>query len=226
MRVLVIAGASGESGRAVARRFSDDGWKVIALGSNAERLEPVQADERVVIDLRDASSTTAVAKAIVERWGRVDGVVHLVGRWSPGHGDATLTNLLDANLVTLRNTSLAFWDALIESGDGRLVMVSSPVVDRPVWREANYAISKAAAETWMRSFSRSWGREAAAAAVIFRVKFLGEGKGGTPVSALADACAALWEKPVVELNGTTVNLATVPDTRERKVSPKPQPTSP
>lgn len=209
-KVVVIAGASGESGQAVARRFSDDGWTVVALGSNAERLEPVRADERTVVDLRDASATTAVAKAIAERWGRVDGVVHLVGAWSPGHGDATLTKLLDANLVTLRNTSLAFWDALVESGDGRFAMVSSPTVDRPVWREANYAISKASAETWMHSFSRSWGREATAAAVIFRVKFLGEGKGGTSVSALADACAALWEKPVPKLNGATIDLEQVP----------------
>jgi 3-oxoacyl-[acyl-carrier protein] reductase len=207
MKVLVIAGASGESGQAVAHRFSADGWKVIALGSNAERLEPVEADERIVVDLRDGSATSEVAKAIVERWGRVDGVVHLVGGWSPGHGDATLTKLLDANLVTLRNSSLAFWDALVASGDGRFAMVSSSTVDRPVWREANYAISKAAAETWMRSFSRSWARESTAAAVIFRVKFLGEGKGGTPVSALAAACADLWQTPVPELNGTTIDLA-------------------
>ncbi|MEP6478951.1 MAG: SDR family oxidoreductase [Rhodoglobus sp.] len=207
MKVLVISGASGDSGQAVARKFSADGWKVVALGSNAERLETVEADERTVVDLRDAAATSRVAKDIVDRWGRVDGVVHLVGAWSPGHGDATLSKLLDANLVTLRNTSLAFWDALVASGDGRLAMVSSPVVDRAVWREANYAISKAAAETWMRSFSRSWGREAAAAAVIFRVKFLGEGKGGTPVSVLADEFASLWEKSVTELNGTTIDLA-------------------
>ena len=207
MKVLVIAGASSDSGHAVARRFSADGWRVIALGSHAERLETVEADERTVVDLRDASATMSVAKAITERWGRVDGVVHLVGGWSPGHGDATLAKLLDANLATLRNTSLAFWEPLVASGDGRLAMVSSTVVDRPVWREANYAISKAAAETWMRSFSRSWGREATAAAVILRVKSLGDGKGGTPVSDLAAACANLWQTPVAELNGTTIDLA-------------------
>src|SRR4051812_9972472 len=87
LKVLVIAGASSDSGQAVAHRFSADGWTVIALGSNAERLEPVEADERIVVDLRDAAATTAAAKAIVERWGRVDGVIHLVGGWSPGHGD-------------------------------------------------------------------------------------------------------------------------------------------
>lgn len=207
MKVLVIAGASGKSGHAVARTFADNGWKVIALGSNADRLETVQADERTVVDLRDASATAEVAKGIVERSGRVDGVVHLVGAWSPGHGETTLTKLLDANLVTLRNSCLAFWDALVASGNGRLAMVSSPVVDRPVWREANYAISKAAAETWMRSFSRSWGREGTAAAVILRVKFLGEKKGGTPVSDLAIACSNLWDTSVAAINGTTIDLA-------------------
>lgn len=214
MKVIVIAGASGASGQAVARRFSADGWTVVALGSNAERLAPVEAAQRVAVDLRDAASTATVAKDVRQRWGQVDGVVHLVGRWSPGHGDATLTKLLDDNLVTVRNTSLAFWDSLVESGDGRFAMVSSPVVDRPIWREANYAISKAAAETWMRSFSRSWAREGTAAAVVFRVKFLGEGegegkgKGATSVEALADACAALWQSPVADLNGVTIDLST------------------
>ena len=45
-RVLVIAGASGGSGHAVAQPFLGDGWTVVALGSDAERLATVPASDR------------------------------------------------------------------------------------------------------------------------------------------------------------------------------------
>lgn len=205
-RVLVIAGASGESGRAVAARFTADGWTVVALGSNADRLQAVTADDRVVVDLRDAAATATAATEVLARHDRIDGVVHLVGKWSPGHGAATLATLMELNVGTLRNSAMAFWDGLVASGNGRFVMVSSTSVDVPRWRDANYSASKAAAENWMRAYARSWSREATAAAVVLRVTFLGEKRGGTPVADLAGAVARLWDRPVAELNGITVDL--------------------
>lgn len=206
MSVLVVAGSSSASGIAMAQRFTSDGWTVVALGSDAGRLQSVTAADRIEVDLRDAAATAKVADDILARWGRIDGLVHLVGHWSPGHDEDTFAKLIETNVTTLRNSSLAFRDGLLAGGNGRLVMVSSTVVDTPTWRDANYATSKAAAETWMRSYSRSWAREATAAAVILRVKFLGEGRGGTPVSVLADSIAGLWGRPVAELNGRTIDL--------------------
>jgi 3-oxoacyl-[acyl-carrier protein] reductase len=205
-KVVVIAGASSASGLAVAERLSMDGATVVALGSDAGRLEPVRADDRRVVDLRDPSAVELVAGGILSDHGRIDGVVHLVGGWSSGHGEAGWQKLLANNVTTLRNTSLAFRDALLASGDGRFVMISSTVVDEPTWNNANYSTSKAAAEAWTQAFSHNWKDEATAAATILVVRFLGDGAGGTPVTVLAERIAGLWTQSFDELNGSRIIL--------------------
>ena len=205
-KVVVIAGSSSPSGHAVAERLTQDGATVVALGSDAGRLEPVRADDRRVVDLRDFAATGAVAADILTSHGRIDGVVHLVGGWRNGHDDAGWEQLLANNVTTLRNTTRAFRDALLASGDGRFVMISSTAVDKPTWAGANYSTSKAAAEAWLEVFSHNWKDEATAAATILVVKFLGDGKGGTPVTQLADRVARLWDTPFAELNGARILL--------------------
>ncbi len=205
-KVIVIAGASGESGLAVAARLSTDAATVVALGSDATRLEPVTAADRVVVDLRDPDATSRVADGIVARHGRVDGVIHLVGGWSAGHDDAGWEQLLANNVATLRNTTRAFRDALLASGDGRFLMVSSTAVEAPSWSGANYVTTKAAAEMWMRSLARGWAKAGTAAATIFAVGSLGDEEGGTPVSVLADRVAELWSRSVADLNDARIIL--------------------
>jgi NAD(P)-dependent dehydrogenase (short-subunit alcohol dehydrogenase family) len=205
-KVIVIAGSSSEAGLAVAERLSADGATVVALGSNAERLEPVRAADRRIVDLRDADAVAAVAAGILADHGRVDGVVHLVGGWSSGHGETGWQTLLANNVTTLRNTSLAFRDALLASGDGRFVMISSTTVDAPTWGNANYVTTKAAAEAWTRVFSHNWKDEATAAATILVVKSIGDGPGRTPATVLADRIAGLWALPFAELNGARIVL--------------------
>lgn len=205
-KVVVIAGSSSASGQAVAERLTQDGATVVALGSDAGRLEPVRAHDRRVVDLRDLGATQAVAAGILGVHGRVDGVVHLVGGWRSGHDDAGWEQLLANNVSTLRNTTRAFRDALLASGDGRFAMVSSTAVDTPTWRGANYSTSKAAAEAWLEAFSHNWKDEATAAATILVVRFLGDGKGGTPVAELAERVAGLWGRPFGELNGARLIL--------------------
>jgi NAD(P)-dependent dehydrogenase (short-subunit alcohol dehydrogenase family) len=200
-RVIVIAGASSASGRAVAERLTSDGATVVALGSDAGRLDSVAAHDRVVVDLRDPGATTDAADGILARHGRVDGVVHLVGGWRGGRDDDDWNQLLAQNVTTLRNTTRAFREALLASGDGRFVTVSSTAVDTPTWSGANYVTTKAAAEMWMRSLARGWTKAGTAAATILAVASLGDDEGGTPVAVLAVRVAALWDRPAAELNG-------------------------
>ncbi len=198
-RAIVIAGASSASGRAVAERLTGDGATVIALGSDATRLETVTAHDRIVVDLRDPGATTETADGILARHGRVDGVVHLVGGWRGGRDDDDWNELLAQNVTTLRNTTRAFREALLASGDGRFVMVSSTALDAPTWSGANYVATKAAAEMWMRSLARGWTKTGTAAGTVFAVASLGDDD--TPFSVLADHVAALWGRSVAELNG-------------------------
>ncbi len=204
-RIVVVAGASSGSGRAVASTLRSRGATVVALGSSLDRLEPVDADERVEVDLTDPGATFAVASDIRSRFGRVDGVLHLVGGWRGGQSDEDWDWLEPRVLGTVRNTSRAFREALNEGGDGRFAIVSSTAVARPGWSNANYATLKAAAETWTLALARGWAKSGAAAAVVYRVASLGAD--GTPVDRLAGALADLWSAPAAELNGMVVDLS-------------------
>src|SRR5680860_35087 len=159
-RTVLIAGATSAAGLAVAGALAAGGAKVIAVGSNAERLaglrERVADAATYVCDLQNLDAVTALADSVRAEHGPIDGLIHLVGGWRGGGGLAGQTDedwafLHGHVLTTLRNTTRAFNQDLVASPAGRLAIVSSVSVDKPAPGGANYATAKAAAETWTRA---------------------------------------------------------------------------
>jgi 3-oxoacyl-[acyl-carrier protein] reductase len=170
LRVLV-AGASGASGRAVTAALRGAGADVVAVGSNAERLQRAYGDDDGVAtfacDLADRGTVEELAAAL-QAGGGTDGLVHLVGGWRGGKGitgqsDEDWDFLHRSLVTTLRNTTRAFYPQLASSGCGRAVIVSSTAVGSPTAGGANYAAAKAAAESWMQSVADGFDRDRKAA---------------------------------------------------------------
>ncbi|ANP74367.1 SDR family NAD(P)-dependent oxidoreductase [Cryobacterium arcticum] len=211
-RTVLIAGATSAAGVAVAAALAGAGATVLAVGSNAERLERVLAvapDASVyVCDLADPDQVTALAETVHAEHASVDGLVQLVGGWRGGGGlagqtDADWDFLHERIVTTLRNTTRAFNADLLASAAGRLAIVSSVSVDAPTPGGANYASAKAAAETWTRAVGHGFATSGGtAAAVIFAVRAL-EGL----ESRLATEVVALWDSPADALNNTRRILA-------------------
>ena len=157
-RVIAIAGASGNLGPAVVRRLAASG-ALLALGGREQApldelssAVGIEADTASV-DLLDADAAHGWAAGIVERHGRVDGLVHLVGGWRGGTPieEAPLEDwdFLHGLLIrTVQHATQAFAPHLIESGRGRFVIVSSSQAQGPTNTNASYAAAKAAAEAW------------------------------------------------------------------------------
>ncbi len=167
-RVYAIAGAAGGLGPAVARRLAGAGASLALTDVSQERLDTLVTDlglaeDRVdarSVDLLDGDATQAWAGALTERFGRVDGLMHLVGGWKGGDPIATtplddyewLHNLL---VRTVQHATRAFHDALAQSGRGRFVLVSSSQAQAPEATNASYAAAKAAAEAWTLALADS-----------------------------------------------------------------------
>lgn len=169
---IIIAGASSPLGSATAEALTVAGHDVVAIGTNAERLESVEAAEREVCDLTD---DTAV-RALAGRLGPVDGLLHLVGGWRGGGGLEEQTDedwhWLERQLVgTLRNTTRSFAPAIAASDAGRIAIVSTTALDKPTAGNANYVAAKAAAETWLTAVGHAL-RETPAEVRAFRIKAL------------------------------------------------------
>jgi NAD(P)-dependent dehydrogenase (short-subunit alcohol dehydrogenase family) len=178
-RVIAIAGAAGGLGPVVARRLSDEGavlaltdvdpGRLDALASELE-LPEGRADARVV-DLLDEGSARDWSASLRDRFGRVDGLLHLVGGWRGGDPLATTPLddyawLHDLLVRTLQHASRAFFDPLAASEHGRFVLVSSSQAQRPEGTNASYAATKAAAETWTLALADSFADTAATANIV------------------------------------------------------------
>ncbi|TFD70865.1 SDR family NAD(P)-dependent oxidoreductase [Cryobacterium gelidum] len=211
-RTVLIAGATSAAGLAVASSLADAGARVVAVGSNLARLQSVLtvAPEAVLYecDLTSFEAVTALAAQVSLSQGPIDGLIHLVGGWRGGGGLAGQTDedwaFLHAHVVTtLRNTTRAFNADLLASSAGRLAIVSSVSVDRPLAGGANYAAAKSAAETWVRAVGQGFAKAGdTAAAVIFVVRSLG----GLETE-LAIRVTRLWDEAAASVNNSRAVLA-------------------
>jgi NADP-dependent 3-hydroxy acid dehydrogenase YdfG len=215
-RLVHIAGATSASGLAAARAVTGAGARAVAVGRDAEKLarlaDAVPGVRTEVCDLTDAAAVQSLAERVHEAEGRIDGLFHLVGGWRGGGGLAGQTEedyrFLEASFTALRHVTRAFDDDLRASDAGRLAIVSSTAVARPLAGGANYAAVKAASEAWTRAVAHGFAKAARdaeeplrAAAVIFRVKAL-DGLEDT----VADAFVKLWDAEASSINDTVITL--------------------
>ncbi|MEY9966569.1 NAD(P)-dependent dehydrogenase (short-subunit alcohol dehydrogenase family) [Streptacidiphilus sp. MAP12-16] len=178
-RVVAVAGATGQAGRATVRRLAADGATVACAGTDPRRLDALlDATRRAVpgatvvgqvLDLLDPQAAHDWADHIEAEHGSVDGLVHLVGGWrgSKKFTDIDLSDwdfLHDQLVRTLQHTSLGFHDALLRSPAGRFAIVSAAGAAKPTAGNAAYASAKAAAETWTLALADSFRAVSAAAA--------------------------------------------------------------
>ncbi|MFD7443725.1 SDR family NAD(P)-dependent oxidoreductase [Streptomyces sp. NPDC059909] len=239
--VIAVAGAAGPAGRATLLRLAEAGAVVVGADADTERLaEAVDAARYAhggatvtgdTVDLLDPVAAQEWANQTEKEFGRIDGLVHLVGGW---RGSATFaeTNLADWDLLdkllirTVQHTSLAFHEALKRSDRGRFVLVSQSGAARPTEGNAAYAAAKAAAEAWTLaladSFRKAGGEEGPrAAAAILIIKALvhdamraerpnAKFAGFTDVKELAEAIAGVWDRPAPEVNGQRLWLTPEP----------------
>src|SRR4051812_36665247 len=79
-RIVVVCGASAGIGRAVARRFGRDGWRVALVARGRDGLEAARTEiealggEAMVLplDLADVAAVEAAAERVEREWGPID----------------------------------------------------------------------------------------------------------------------------------------------------------
>jgi NAD(P)-dependent dehydrogenase (short-subunit alcohol dehydrogenase family) len=228
-RVVAIAGVGGGLGPLVAGSLAAAGATVAgtdrdqaALDALGEELGvgPERWDGRTA-DLLDEEATRQWCAALVERFGRVDGLVHLVGGWRGGQPlhEAPLADwdlLHDLLIRTVQHTTRAFHDQLAASDRGRFVLVSAKQAQEPGNANAAYAAAKAAAEAWTLALADGFEPGGATANIvvvdaILTPRMREENPGEefptfTPAEHLAEAIAFLCSDAAAEMNGQRLPL--------------------
>ena len=178
-RVIAIAGVGGGLGPLVAQRLADAGATVAGTDRSQETLDSLAVDlglpperwDARTVDLLDEDATRAWCTALVERFGRVDGLIHLVGGWRGGEPlhKASLDDwalLHDLLVRTVQHTTRAFHEQIAASPHGRFVLVSAKQAQAPTNANAAYAAAKAAAEAWTLAFADGFEPGGATAHII------------------------------------------------------------
>lgn len=172
-RVAVVTGGGGGIGAATARLFAQHGARVVIADIDAGLAERV-VDEiaasggsglAAVTDVRDEGQVSALARTVLDRYGRVDVLVNNVGHWlrHPGSFVDTDPHMWDElyriNLHHVFLVTHAFLPAMIEQRAGSIVNVSSVEGLRGYPEDPVYAAFKAAVIHFTRSLAVQVGRD-------------------------------------------------------------------
>jgi NAD(P)-dependent dehydrogenase (short-subunit alcohol dehydrogenase family) len=172
-RIAVVTGGGGGIGAATARLFARHGARVVIADIDPD-LAHQTADQiaasggsalAVVTDVRDADQVTALARSVLNRYGRADILVNNVGHWlrHPGNFVDTDIQLWDelyrVNLHHVFLVTHAFLPAMIEQHAGAIVNVSSVEGLRGYPEDPVYAAFKAAVIHFTRSLAVQVGRD-------------------------------------------------------------------
>ncbi len=228
-RVIAIAGVGGGLGPLVAAELAGAGATVAGTDRDQAALDAVGArlgvgEERWdgrVVDLLDEAAVSGWCEALAGRFGRVDGLVHLVGGWRGGqplHEEplADWELLHDLLIRTVQHTTRAFHGQIAASSRGRFVLVSAKQAQAPSNTNAAYAAAKAAAEAWTLAYADGFEPGGATANVIVvdailtpRMREENPGKEFptfTPAEQLAEAIKFVCSDAAAKMNGQRLAL--------------------
>jgi NAD(P)-dependent dehydrogenase (short-subunit alcohol dehydrogenase family) len=134
-RTVVVTGAAGNLGRAVAGAFEGQAANLALVGHRRESLEAAfggENDRRLFIaaDLLDRQQAEAMARAALQRFGRIDVLCNIAGGFrmsAPVHetADRDWEFMFDVNVRTLLNCARAVVPHMLASGGGKIINVGA-----------------------------------------------------------------------------------------------------
>ncbi|MET3443602.1 NAD(P)-dependent dehydrogenase (short-subunit alcohol dehydrogenase family) [Variovorax paradoxus] len=152
---VVITGAAGALGRAVAQHFLDQGARLALIDHHADRLTevfPGLDNSRHLLlagDVTSPSEMTDLAGQALKAFGRIDALVHIAGGFEMGEATHALTRaswdrMMNLNAWSFVAVTQAVLPSMIERGAGRIVAVTAKVAARGLPAMAAYIASKSA----------------------------------------------------------------------------------
>jgi NAD(P)-dependent dehydrogenase (short-subunit alcohol dehydrogenase family) len=155
--VTLITGAKGGLGTSVTRAFLDAGATVIGISRSIEAADfSHPAFTAMPASLSTAAGTQQVVAAVIERFSRIDTLVHVMGGFAGGARvdetpDAVFENMLDVNYRAAFFMVRAVLPHMRKQGSGRILAVASRQGVEPSAMVGAYSASKAALVSLVRT---------------------------------------------------------------------------
>ena len=161
-QVVVLTGASGGIGRAIARMLVAAGAHVAVTDLSEDRVDEIATDLDVfgrACDAADLDSFGAFHAAVETELGPLDGIVNCAGMWAPLSYDAVTPQAFDetvrANLETAFVACRAVLPGMTARGSGSIVNFASTAGEYGSIRAAaHYAAAKGGVIAMTKSLAR------------------------------------------------------------------------
>lgn len=176
-QAAIVTGGTGVLGRAMATTLASAGAQVGVLGRRGEAAEKVATEIRdagydafaIAANVLDRESLIAARNQALERCGKLNIVINAAGgnlpaATIPEAGDifdmsiAAFKEVIDLNLTGTVQSSLIFGEAIVKSGGGSVINVSSMAAGRALTRVGGYGAAKAGVENITRWLAVELGR--------------------------------------------------------------------
>jgi NAD(P)-dependent dehydrogenase (short-subunit alcohol dehydrogenase family) len=151
---VVVTGATGNLGRAVAAAFRERGANLVLIGHRRDALVSAygREDPRCLFapaDLLDRVQVDAAIRGALERFGRIDVLCNIAGGFRMGSQvheatDRDVDSLFDINVRTMLNTVRAVVPHMLVAGGGRIINVGAHAALKGVAQMGPYCVAKSA----------------------------------------------------------------------------------
>jgi NAD(P)-dependent dehydrogenase (short-subunit alcohol dehydrogenase family) len=152
-RTVIVTGAAGNLGKAVAHAFAELGANLVLVDLQRQGLQTAfgaEDDQRALVaaDLLDMTGAAAIAQAARTRFGRIDVLCNIAGGFRMGEmvhetSDDNWNFLFDINTRTLLHAVRAVVPDMLAAGGGKIVNVGAFAAQRGAPQMGAYTASKA-----------------------------------------------------------------------------------
>lgn len=163
--VVLVTGAAGNLGQAVAQGFAAQGAHLALLDINAEGIDKTiavcegQASARgFSTNLIDPAAVEATIGEVLAVFGRIDVLANIAGGFTMGPliqdtEDRDWDFMMNLNLRSVFNTCRLVVPVMLEHGGGRIINVSARAAEKGKGRMGPYCASKAGVITLTESLA-------------------------------------------------------------------------
>ena len=200
--------------------LAERGASLVLIGTDQSKLDTLARDLNLpaarfltlTADLRNADAVHSAAEAVTAEFGRVDGLIHLVGGWVGGKTIAEtpvndFESMLGQHAWTTFYLFKEFGPLLAKNKWGRVIVVSAPTATNPQGKTSAYTAAKAAQENLVLNLAAEL-KESNVTANIIQVKSIdvkSDGKGTTPDEIVA-SMIYLCSDEASQINGARIPL--------------------
>jgi NAD(P)-dependent dehydrogenase (short-subunit alcohol dehydrogenase family) len=146
-RTVMITGASGNLGRAVAEAFAGLGANLALVDVKRGALQDTQSRVFLEANLLEAESARAAAEKALQRFGRIDALCNIAGGFrmgAPVHEtrDADWDFLFGLNARSVLHMARAVVPHMLSAGSGKIVNIGAFAAQRGAANMGAYVASK------------------------------------------------------------------------------------